>query len=86
MCTVRTPCLITSFLPGCRFERGDRESRKYLVPPWKMFDARAITAQAARQHLKFFWNPMHFIPIVYEELNTVLLNMLCDERHGFAEV
>ena len=29
---------------------------------------------------------MHFIPIVYEELNAVLLNMLCDERNGFAQV
>lgn len=62
------------------------ESRKYLLPPWQLFDARAITAQANKQHLNLFWNQLHFIPIVYEELNTVLLNTLCDESNDFAPV
>lgn len=68
----------------CRFEKGDKEARKYLAQPWQLFDARAITAQAVSQHLNLFADKIHFIPIVYEEINTLLLNTLCDERNDFA--
>jgi hypothetical protein len=73
---------------GClqrRCGEGDRESREYLIPPWQLFDARAITAQALAQRLNLTWNPLHFIPIVYEELNAVLLNTLCKESNEFSE-
>jgi hypothetical protein len=54
------------------------------VQPWQLFDVRAITAQAKSQHLNLFADTIHFIPIVYEELNTLLLNTVCDQRNEFA--
>jgi hypothetical protein len=69
--------------PISRFEKGDKEARKYLVQPWQLFDVRAITAQAKLQRLNLSADKIHFIPIVYEELNTLLLNTLCDEQNKF---
>ena len=86
-----TPSLSRSYsicpsVDHCRHEAGDKETQKYLLPPWRLFQARAITAQAKAQRLNVFWNRLHFIPTVYEELNTVLLNTLCDEDDQFAPV
>ena len=55
-----------------------------MVHPWQLHDTRAITAQAKAQHLNLFTDHIHFIPLMYEEFNTLLLNLLCDERNEFA--
>jgi hypothetical protein len=68
---------------NCRFGKGDQEARKYLIQPWQLFDVRAITAEAKSQHLHLFADKIHFIPIVYEEVNTLLLNTLCDVDNEF---
>jgi hypothetical protein len=77
--------LLYSLLPCCldRYRKGDEQARAYMVQQWQLFDARAITAQAKAQHLNFFTDQIHFIPLVYEEFNTLLLNLLCDERNEF---
>jgi hypothetical protein len=54
-----------------------------MAQPWQLYDARAITAQAKAQHLNLFSDQIHFIPLVYEEFNTLLLNLLCNERSEF---
>lgn len=53
------------------------------MPPWELLDVRAITAQAKAQSLNLIWDPVHFLPVVYEEFNTVLLNVLCNDRNEF---
>lgn len=70
--------------PNCRFQKGDQEARKYLVQPWQLFDVRAITAQAKKLRLNLFADKIHSIPVVYEEVNTLLLTLLCNERNEFA--
>lgn len=44
-------------------------------------DAHAITEAAKDQRLRLSYDVMHFLPVVYEQLNDMLLNMLCDERN-----
>ena len=48
--------------------------------PMQVLDAHAITESAKEQRLRLQWDVMHFLPIVYEQMNDLLLNMLCDER------
>ena len=67
-----------------RLGKGDEEVRTYVVHPWQLFDVRAITARAKEQHLHLFADNVHFLPVVYEEFNTLLLNLLCDEGYQFA--
>ena len=55
-----------------------------MVQPWQLYDVRAITAQGKAQHMNLFADKIHFSPVVYEEFNTLLLNMLCDDRNEFA--
>ncbi len=46
----------------------------------QVLDAHAITESAKDQRLRLQWDVMHFLPIVYEQMNDLLLNTLCDER------
>lgn len=52
---------------------------------WDIMDARIITQAAKNQGLNLYWDQMHFLPFVYEELNDVLLNMLCSPENVFVE-
>ena len=49
-------------------------------PAWEVYDVRAVTMAALEQKLSFYWDNAHFIPVVYEQFNDLLLNMLCDEH------
>ncbi len=42
-------------------------------------DAHVITEAAKEQRLRLQWDVMHFLPVVYEQMCDLLLNMLCDE-------
>lgn len=52
------------------------------VYPWGLLDVRGMTTNAMRQGLDFYsFDQVHFHPVMYEQFNDLLLNMLCN-RHG----
>lgn len=65
---------------NAHIEALEAEARQQVAAPWHVYDARAMTEAALRQHLSLMWDEMHFIPVMYEEQNNLLLNMLCDEE------
>ncbi len=50
----------------------------------QVMDVHAITEAAKDQRLRLQWDVMHFLPVVYEQMNDLLLNMLCDEHNRWA--
>lgn len=44
---------------------------------WSVMDAWALTEAAGRLEPQPFWDGMHTLGFVYEELNQYLLNMIC---------
>lgn len=44
---------------------------------WTLYDVRSITEAAAHQGLDFMTDNLHFIPLMYEQFNDLLLNMVC---------
>ena len=51
---------------------------------WEVLDGRAMTrAGAELQQLRIHWDKLHVLPFVYEEMNNVLLNKLCDRDFNF---
>lgn len=50
---------------------------------WTIFDARSVTEASNKQNLGFYWDMHHFLPLVYDQLNDVLLNMACTEDLKF---
>ncbi len=56
----------------------EAEARQALVPPWRLYDVGAITERAKAQNLNLHWDNVHYVPLVYEQLNDLLLNQLCD--------
>ncbi len=46
---------------------------------WTLYDVRSITEAASRQGLDFMTDNLHFIPLMYEQFNDLLLNLLCDQ-------
>jgi hypothetical protein len=54
-------------------------NRTYHSSHAQVLDLRAITRSAAEQRLCIEWDPVHFLPFVYEQFNDWLLNLLCDE-------
>lgn len=61
-------------------ERADRGAKLHAPPHFGVYDVRALTRQLQRQHLKLNWDELHYLCVVYEQMNDVLLNMLCDEE------
>lgn len=47
---------------------------------WKLYDVSGITQAAHDQQLLLTWHKdtSHLLPVVYEQFNDLLLNMLCD--------
>ncbi|KAK9845627.1 hypothetical protein WJX84_001488 [Apatococcus fuscideae] len=45
---------------------------------WTLYDVRSITEAAAHQGLDFMTDNLHFIPLMYEQFNDLLLNMVCN--------
>ena len=41
-------------------------------------DVNKMVASAAEQLLNFTWDGTHFLPVVYEQFNDVLLNHMCE--------
>ena len=46
---------------------------------WKVLDVRGIAKASVAQHLNLYWDNMHFLPVMYEQFNDLLLHTLCDE-------
>ena len=46
---------------------------------WETIDVFTMTAQKPGV-TRSYWDPRHFLPFVYEEINVWLLNLLCDDR------
>ena len=47
-------------------------------PPWELLDVRSLTKAALRQGLNLYsFDEVHFHPAMYEQLNDLLMNMLC---------
>ena len=44
---------------------------------WGVVDAFAITESAKLQNLHLSFDGLHFLPVVYEQMNDLLLNMVC---------
>ena len=44
---------------------------------WKIFDAWALTRALPLLKPSVYWDNLHFLPFVYNELNTALLHNLC---------
>lgn len=51
---------------------------------WQNYDIRYLIRRAEAQGLALEWNPtvVHFIPLVYEQFNDILLNSLCPPDAG----
>ena len=52
---------------------------------WEVSDTRPITSAVERQfpsHLK--WDNVHYLPVVYEQMNDLLLNMMCDSNNHWS--
>lgn len=45
---------------------------------WKVLDIRAIAGAALKQKLDIYVDKSHFIPVVYEQFNDLLLNHICE--------
>jgi hypothetical protein len=45
----------------------------------QVLDVRGLVSDAERQGLEFKWSSdsVHFLPVVYEQMNDLLLNLLC---------
>eukprot|EP00798_Chlamydomonas_sp_ICE-L_P004362 gene4362-14485_t len=50
---------------------------------WEVNDVRSLVRAAAIQNLTITWTPssVHFIPLGYETMNDMLLNILCPSHH-----
>lgn len=45
---------------------------------WQVLDVRSIAkASLNPQRLSFFWDGLHYLPVMYEQFNDLLLHMLC---------
>jgi hypothetical protein len=54
-------------------------------PEWEVLDAFELTAAAASQGLNLYEDHVHFVPLVYEQINDALLNALCDADGRWVE-
>jgi hypothetical protein len=54
------------------------ESFKYAHPPPPMEEN--YTIWNFRERNDIYWDSVHFMPWVYEELNNLLLNVLCNHK------
>eukprot|EP00798_Chlamydomonas_sp_ICE-L_P015325 gene15325-21409_t len=50
---------------------------------WEVYDIRSLVRAAANQNLTITWTPtsVHFVPLAYETMNDMLLNILCPSHH-----
>ena len=53
-------------------EIGIAEKHKYAI-----YDVGRVVFASKQQGLNFYWDKYHFLPIVYEQFNDILLNSLC---------
>ena len=44
---------------------------------WSVLDAFTITERALNERFDMYWDDEHLHPAVYQEINDLLLNMLC---------
>ena len=45
---------------------------------WQVLDRRSIAKASLNQSLDLYWDPVHFLPVMYEQFNDLLLHTLCD--------
>lgn len=75
----------TAYAHGCEYIDVGHLTKEFSTtiymhpapPPNKMFDP---PRHNMFEYLSVFWDSVHYQPWVYEELNTVLLNILCNTR------
>lgn len=53
---------------------------------WSVYDVRSITEAAIRQGLDFMTDNLHFIPLMYEQFNDLLLNLVCNPDNSWHEI
>lgn len=51
---------------------------------WGVLDTFAVTESAKMQNLHLSFDGLHFLPVVYEQMNDLLLNMVCDSDSSWA--
>ena len=44
---------------------------------WQVLDVRSIAKAALTQNLNLYWDDLHFLPVMYEQFNDLLLHTLC---------
>ncbi|KAK9818812.1 hypothetical protein WJX74_004498 [Apatococcus lobatus] len=52
---------------------------------WTVYNVRSISEAAIRQGLDFMTDNLHFIPLIYEQFNDLLLNMMCNTDNTWYE-
>ncbi len=51
---------------------------------WGVLDTYAVTESAKMQNLHLSFDGLHFLPVVYEQMNDLLLNMICKADGSWA--
>lgn len=64
-------------------ERVDQGAQLYGRPLFEVHDVRALSRQSLKQHMLLFWDSKHYLCVMYEQMNDVLLNTLCDNDLNF---
>ena len=44
---------------------------------WQVLDVRSIAKAALTQKLNLYWDSLHFVPVMYEHFNDLLLHKVC---------
>ena len=64
-------------------EPTEAEAKAAMAPPWRLYDVGAVSEAAKAQGLALNWDNVHYVPLMYEQMNDLLLNMLCDAQLAF---
>ena len=52
---------------------------------WEVSDTRPITEAVKKQFpSQLKWDNLHYLPVVYEQMNDLLLNMICDDNNRWS--
>ena len=51
---------------------------------WSLVDVGAMLQAAQDQQLPLDWGPLQAIPLLFEQTNDLLLNIMCDESYQWA--
>ena len=67
----------TTYGTGSKWPLRDSELDLVLTRNVSVYDVGKMVSAAVEQRLAMTWDPLHFFPFVYEQMNDVLLNSLC---------